>query len=91
MLRELRVHADGVTDVQFADEILFSGSRDGAISATSLLTGESVALVKSPTVPIAAIAILGGTVVSAGIDHKIRIYNTQVRLKAQTYSAGDSF
>ncbi|TDZ34810.1 putative E3 ubiquitin ligase complex SCF subunit scon-2 [Colletotrichum spinosum] len=76
-IKTFKGHDNGVTCLQFDDDILATGSYDAKIKIWNIETGEEIRTLTGHTMGIRTLKFVGNKLFSGSLDHTIKVWNWQ--------------
>ncbi|KAF6832974.1 WD domain-containing protein [Colletotrichum musicola] len=76
-IKTFKGHDNGVTCLQFDDDILATGSYDAKIKIWNIETGEQIRTLEGHTMGIRTLKFVGNMLFSGSLDHTVRVWNWQ--------------
>ncbi|OBR14776.1 WD domain-containing protein [Colletotrichum higginsianum IMI 349063] len=76
-IKTFKGHDNGVTCLQFDDEILATGSYDAKIKIWNIVTGEEIRTLSGHTMGIRTLKFVGNKLFSGSLDHTVKVWNWQ--------------
>ncbi|KAL0932472.1 sulfur metabolite repression control protein [Colletotrichum truncatum] len=76
-IKTFKGHDNGVTCLQFDDDILATGSYDAKIKIWNIETGEEIRTLSGHTMGIRTLKFVGNKLFSGSLDHTIKVWNWQ--------------
>ncbi|OLN87426.1 putative E3 ubiquitin ligase complex SCF subunit scon-2 [Colletotrichum chlorophyti] len=76
-IRTFKGHDNGVTCLQFDDDILATGSYDAKIKIWNIETGEEIRTLSGHTMGIRTLKFVGNKLFSGSLDHTVKVWNWQ--------------
>lgn len=76
-IKTFKGHDNGVTCLQFDDEILATGSYDAKIKIWNIETGEEIRTLTGHTMGIRTLKFVGNKLFSGSLDHTVKVWNWQ--------------
>ncbi|KAF0320911.1 putative E3 ubiquitin ligase complex SCF subunit scon-2 [Colletotrichum asianum] len=76
-IKTFKGHDNGVTCLQFDDEILATGSYDAKVKIWDIVTGQEIRTLTGHTMGIRTLKFVGNLLFSGSLDHTIKVWNWQ--------------
>ncbi|KAF9875247.1 sulfur metabolite repression control protein [Colletotrichum karsti] len=76
-IRTFKGHDNGITCLQFSDEILATGSYDAKVKIWNIETGEEIRTLSGHTTGIRTLKFVGNKLFSGSLDHTVKVWNWQ--------------